>query len=98
MQPDDRTPGPPAAAGALLALLVIALATRPQLAAIGPLAPGIIGELGVPFAFVGLLTTVPVLCMGVFAPFGPRVVHRIGVRAGSRSASARWWRSAPFVR
>ncbi len=60
----------------------MALATRPQLSAIGPLAPGIIGELGTPYAFVGLLTTIPVLCMGIFAPVGPGIVHMLGVRAG----------------
>ena len=66
----------------LLALLVVALTLRPQLSAVGPLAPGIIDELGTSHAFVGLLTTIPVLCMGIFAPFGPALVRFVGVRAG----------------
>jgi CP family cyanate transporter-like MFS transporter len=66
----------------LVALLVIALATRPQLAAIGPMADSIIADLGVTHAFVGLLTTIPVLCMGAFALFGPSLAHVVGVRAG----------------
>lgn len=66
----------------LVALLVVALATRPQLAAIGPMADSIIADLGVSHAFVGLLTTIPVLCMGAFALFGPSLAHVVGVRAG----------------
>ncbi len=66
----------------LVALLVVALALRPQLAAVGPLADSIIADLGVTHAFVGLLTAIPVLCMGVFALFGPSLAHLVGVRAG----------------
>ncbi len=64
------------------ALLVVALALRPQLAAIGPLADAIIVDLGVTHAFVGLLTAIPVLCMGLFALVGPSLAHLVGVRAG----------------
>jgi CP family cyanate transporter-like MFS transporter len=78
----SRTPGLPAPALSLAALLVVALALRPQLAAIGPLAPGIIEDLGVPYSFVGLLTTIPVLCMGLFAPFGPGLTRFTGIRSG----------------
>jgi len=66
----------------LVALLVVALALRPQLASVGPLADSIIADLGVTHAFVGLLTAIPVLCMGVFALFGPSLAHLVGVRAG----------------
>jgi len=72
----------PATAVPLFALLVVALTLRPQLSAVGPLAPGIIDELGASHAFVGLLTTIPVLCMGIFAPFGPGLVRFVGARAG----------------
>ncbi len=62
----------------LAALLIVALSLRPQIAAIGPLAPQLVVDLGVPYAIVGLLTTIPVLCMGLFAPLGPRLGQRIG--------------------
>lgn len=65
-----------------VALLVVALALRPQLAAIGPLADSIITDLGVTHAFVGLLTAIPVLCMGLFALVGPSLAHHVGTRAG----------------
>jgi CP family cyanate transporter-like MFS transporter len=54
---------------------------RPQLLAIGPLLPLIRVDLDLPAGLAGLLTTVPVLCMGIFAPVGPRVAARIGPRA-----------------
>jgi len=72
----------PATTVPLFALLIVALTLRPQLSAVGPLAPGIIDELGASHAVVGLLTTIPVLCMGIFAPFGPGLVRFVGVRAG----------------
>jgi CP family cyanate transporter-like MFS transporter len=66
----------------LAALLLVALALRPQLSAIGPLADRIIADLDTTHAFVGLLTTIPVLCMGVFAFIGPALANLFGVRAG----------------
>jgi CP family cyanate transporter-like MFS transporter len=66
----------------MVALLVVGLALRPQLAAIGPMADSIIEDLGVTHAFVGLLTAIPVLCMGIFALFGPSLAHLVGIRAG----------------
>ena len=64
------------------ALFVVALALRPQLSAIGPLVPGIIDEFGTSHAFVGLLTAIPVLCMGLFALVGPSVAGWFGTRRG----------------
>ena len=59
----------PAAAWTLLAALFLAaLALRPQLVGVGPLLPEIEDDLGVSHAVAGLLGTIPVLCMGVFAP------------------------------
>ena len=59
-------------------LFVASLAMRPQILAIGPLLPLIRTDLGLPAGIAGLLTTIPVLCMGVFAPVGPRVAARVG--------------------
>ncbi len=67
-------------AGQFGALLLVALALRPQLAAIGPLVPGIRAELNASHLFVGLLTAIPVLCMGLFALVGPAVARWIGPR------------------
>jgi CP family cyanate transporter-like MFS transporter len=71
----------------LLGLLLVALALRPQLSGIGPLAGDIRDELGASHAFVGLLTTIPVLCMGLFAPFGPSLARAIGTRRAITAAA-----------
>jgi CP family cyanate transporter-like MFS transporter len=59
-------------------LFVASLALRPQLLAVGPLLPLIRDDLGLSATLAGLLTTIPVLCMGIFAPFGPRVATWLG--------------------
>ena len=61
-------------------LFVASLALRQQLLSIGPLLPLIRDDLGLPAATAGLLTTIPVLCMGLFAPIGPRLAARLGPR------------------
>jgi CP family cyanate transporter-like MFS transporter len=62
----------PARARAGLALLtslfVASLALRPQLVGVGPLLPDVEADLGVSHAVAGLLGTIPVMCMAVFAP------------------------------
>jgi MFS transporter, CP family, cyanate transporter len=79
----DRNP-PVALAGTpvVLALFIVALALRPQLSAIGPLVPQVLAEFGPSHAFVGLLTAIPVACMGLFALAGPPVAARFGTRGG----------------
>ena len=64
----------------LIALFVVTLALRPQLVGIGPLLPRIQLDLAASHALVGLLTTIPVLCMGIFAPLGPLIAARFGPR------------------
>jgi MFS transporter, CP family, cyanate transporter len=61
-------------------LFLAALALRPQLLAVGPLLPFIREDLGLPASIAGMLTTIPVLCMGLFAPIGPRIAARLGPR------------------
>lgn len=61
-------------------LFVASIALRPQILAIGPLLPIIRADLDLPASVAGLLTTIPVLCMGIFAPLGPRMAARLGPR------------------
>ena len=65
----------------LAALFVAALALRPQLVGVGPLLPDIQDDLGISHAVAGLLGTIPVLCMGVFAPAAARIAARAHLRA-----------------
>ncbi|HEX5012938.1 MAG TPA: MFS transporter [Candidatus Limnocylindrales bacterium] len=76
-----ETPSIREAAVPLAALFVAAIALRPQLLAIGPLLPAIRADLSMSYAIAGLLGTIPVLCMGLFAPAGPRLAAAVGTRA-----------------
>jgi CP family cyanate transporter-like MFS transporter len=64
----------------LVALFLAALALRPQLVGAGPLIPSVQGDLGVSHTVAGLLGTIPVLCMGLFAPPAAFLSGRIGSR------------------
>jgi len=66
----------------LAGLFLAAIALRPQIVGIGPLLPNIQESLGVSHAVVGLLGTIPVLCMGLFAPPAAYLASRVGTRAG----------------
>ena len=65
----------------LAALLLAAVALRPQLVGAGPLIPDIQDDLDVSHAVAGLVGTIPVLCMGLFAPLAGLVSARWGLRA-----------------
>jgi CP family cyanate transporter-like MFS transporter len=65
----------------LAALFFGALALRPQLVGVGPLLPEIDEDLGISHAVAGLLSTIPVLCMGLFAPPAAYLAGRLGTRA-----------------
>jgi len=73
---------------ALAALLGGALALRPQLIAIGPLTLRIQEDLGLSHGVAGLMSTIPLLCMGLFAPAAPVVVRRIGTSRAVTAALA----------
>ncbi len=63
---------------ALAALFLASLALRPQIVGVGPLIPEIQDDLDTSHAVVGLLGTIPVLCMGLFAPVAGYLAGRIG--------------------
>jgi CP family cyanate transporter-like MFS transporter len=54
------------------------LSLRPQLVGVGPLLPNIQHSLGISHAVAGLLVTIPVLCMGLFAPTAAVLASRVG--------------------
>jgi CP family cyanate transporter-like MFS transporter len=71
-------------ASILAGLFFVALTLRPQIVGVGPLLPEIQDSLGTTHAIAGLLGTIPVLCMGLFAP----PAAYLGARVGTRSAIA----------
>lgn len=67
-------------ASILAGLFLVALTLRPQIVGIGPLLPEIQDDLDTAHAVVGLLGTIPVLCMGLFAPAAAFLGARVGTR------------------
>jgi CP family cyanate transporter-like MFS transporter len=70
----------PAAAAApqwllLLALFMVGINLRPALATVAPLLDTIRAETSISLAAAGALSTLPVLCFGLFAPLAPRLAR-----------------------
>ena len=62
----------------LLGLILVALNLRPALSSMAPLLSEVSRSLDLSAAQAGLLTTVPVLCLGLFAPLAPVLARRFG--------------------
>ncbi|PHX44798.1 MFS transporter [Pseudomonas sp. NZIPFR-PS2] len=58
----------------LLGLVLVALNLRPALSSLSPLLSEVSSSLGLSAARAGLLTTLPVLCLGLFAPLAPILI------------------------
>ncbi len=80
LPPPAPTPAHGAAARVLLgvSLVLVAFNLRPVFSSLSAVLPDAVRDLGLSGAFAGLLTTAPVLCMGLFAPFAPRLAIRFG--------------------
>ena len=61
-----------------LSLVLIAFNLRPVFSSASALLPEIIEQTGLSSFGAGVLTTLPVLCLGIFAPLAPRLARRIG--------------------
>ncbi|AEW97870.1 MULTISPECIES: CynX/NimT family MFS transporter [Streptomycetaceae] len=84
--PDRPTP-PHGVTGARAAWLVagvllVALNLRPAIVAVSPLLDTIRATTGLSGTAAGLLTTLPVACFGLFAPFAPKLARKVGMEAG----------------
>lgn len=67
-------------AGVIFAILLVALNLRPAISSIGPMLEPIRADLSLTNGQVSLLTAVPVLCMGLFAPFAIVFNRRFGFK------------------
>jgi MFS transporter, CP family, cyanate transporter len=90
----------------LTALLLISLSLRPVLASVPPLTLEIQATLGWSDTLIGILTTIPVACMALFALVVPSLLRRISLAALSTiallfialSLAMRWWaQSASWI-
>lgn len=63
----------------LLALILAAINLRPGITSLAPLIERIAAELALSRSLISLTTALPVLCMGILAPFAPRLALRLGL-------------------
>ena len=66
----------------LCVVVIVALNLRPSLTSISPLLNDIRSAVGLGFQMAGMLTTLPVVCMGVLALFSAQVETRLGEGRG----------------
>lgn len=62
----------------ITALVLVALNLRPALSSLAPLLEYVSADVGLSASAAGLLTTLPVLCLGLFAPLAPMLARRLG--------------------
>jgi len=87
MRPDADGEAPPFLTGpSLAALFAASVALRPQLVGIAPLLPLIQVDLQTSHVVLGLLGTIPVVCMGVFAATVSLVIRRFGTKVPMTAA------------
>lgn len=60
-------------------MVLVGLNLRPALSSFAPLLPRIASEGEFSVLTLSLLTTLPVLCLGLFAPFAPWLARRLGI-------------------
>jgi CP family cyanate transporter-like MFS transporter len=63
----------------VVAIVLVALNQRPAVVGVAPVLTDLRADTGLSSAMAGLLTTLPVLCFGAFAPLAPRLGRRIGL-------------------
>jgi CP family cyanate transporter-like MFS transporter len=82
-----------------LALVAVSANLRVAIVSVPPLSKAIAQDLGLSSAWIGALTTLPVLCMGLLAPVAQRLGTRLGTAATVQIAIVavfagvllRWW-------
>src|SRR5450830_919473 len=82
-----------------LALVAVSANLRVAIASVPPLAKTIAAELDLSHAWIGAVTTLPVLCMGLMAPAAKRMGARLGAAVSVQIAMIavfagvllRWW-------
>ncbi len=82
MVPDPVAPDRTGGAHRLVlgaALLLASFNLRPAVTSLGPVLPEVMRSTGMAVAAASVLTTLPALCFGLFAPLAPRLARRFGI-------------------
>ncbi|WP_207481553.1 MFS transporter [Arenibaculum pallidiluteum] len=74
-----RTTASPTLTWGAVALVLTAINLRPALTSLGPVLVDAMRDTGMSTATAGALSTVPVLCLGVFGLLAPRLARRFGM-------------------
>lgn len=80
---DEAPPAPVPARGTralmlAVGLMLVALNLRPALSSLGPILPDVIRDTGITAVGASILTTAPVLCLGLFGFLAPKIAGRFG--------------------
>lgn len=78
---DHRSGARPSAVAMTVGLTLLALNLRPAIGSVSPLLDDIQQSVGLSDTAVSVLTTLPVLCLGVFAAVSPALSRRMGTPA-----------------
>ncbi|OWY39817.1 cyanate transporter [Xenophilus sp. AP218F] len=62
----------------LLGLVLVGLNLRPALSSLSPVLGSVVAATGMSSTMAGLLTTLPVACLGIFGPLAPHLARRLG--------------------
>lgn len=68
----------------LLGLMLVGINLRPALSSLSPVLGDVAASRGLSGMMAGLLTTLPVACLGLFGPLAPRLARRWGSERPSR--------------
>jgi CP family cyanate transporter-like MFS transporter len=85
---EPRAQRAPVAIALGFAVMLLAINLRPAVASVGPLLHRIEAGEGLSNAGVTALTTLPVLCFGLFAPASPLLARRLGIHAAAAASSS----------
>jgi len=91
VRPERPTPGSAVSAAAFrwpvaVAVVLIAFNLRPALSSIAPVLQEIMADTGLSATGASVLTTAPVLCLGLFGPLAPWLAQRIGTERTTLAA------------
>jgi cyanate permease len=75
-----------------LGMVLIGINLRPALSSLAPVLGQVKTEIGLSATMAGLLTTLPVLCLGLFGPLAPQLARRFGSERSIAGACCCWAR------
>jgi CP family cyanate transporter-like MFS transporter len=103
--PDPVRGAPVAGVVLVLAIFVLALNLRMGISSVGPIIPVVVHDLGTTLVFASLLTTAPVVMMGIASPVSARIAARVGIEwtvvaslvVIALATAVRLWTGAPWM-